>query len=111
MALGSLNAQKKTEETTFKVGGECNMCKKRIENALDVKGVRFAEWNPETETLFVAYKPKKISLDKIHELIAEVGHDTEKVKAKDEVYENIHGCCRYREETEGNNKQQNSEEK
>jgi len=31
----------------------------------------------------------------IHEAIAAVGHDTEKVKATDEAYEELHTCCKY----------------
>jgi len=27
--------------------------------------------------------------------LAKVGHDTDEVKATDEVYENLHHCCKY----------------
>lgn len=91
----SICAQKKVE-TTFIVDGECNMCKKRIEGALDTKGVLFSEWNVETKQLFVAYRPGKISIEEIHQRINNVGHDTERSSAPDSIYENIHGCCRYR---------------
>jgi periplasmic mercuric ion binding protein len=91
----SVFAQRKIE-TTFKVDGECNMCKKRIEKALDVPGVIFAEWNIEKKEAFVVYKPKKISIDEIHQHINAVGHDTERSLAPDSVYEQIHHCCRYR---------------
>jgi mercuric ion binding protein len=91
----SIHAQKKVE-TTFIVDGECNMCKERIEGALDAKGVLFSEWNVETKQLFVAYRPGKISIEEIHERINNVGHDTERSSAPDSIYENIHGCCRYR---------------
>ncbi|MDA1336715.1 MAG: hypothetical protein O2818_07505 [Bacteroidetes bacterium] len=81
----------------FGVSGVCGMCEERIEQALDVPGVIMADWNVESKRLTVAYKTKKISEDQIHQLVADVGHDTDKVKAKDEVYANIHGCCKYRE--------------
>lgn len=32
---------------------------------------------------------------KIHEKIASVGHDTEKVKATDKAYNSLPGCCKY----------------
>ena len=99
LAMGSLKAQK-TQEAEFQVNGVCNMCKNRIEDALDTKGIRFAEWNVSTQMLFVAFKPNKITLEQIHQIIAEAGHDTQLVKAKDEVYEAIHGCCKYRENGE-----------
>ena len=73
------------------------MCETRIEKALDVPGVIMAEWDVETKKAKVAYKTKVISEEQIHQLIANVGHDTDKIKATDEVYANIHGCCKYRE--------------
>jgi copper chaperone CopZ len=82
---------------TLSVSGVCDMCKKRIETALDVSGVWVAEYNPQTEKLFVVYKRKKITLEEISKLLNDVGHDTELSKAPDEIYENIHGCCRYRD--------------
>lgn len=83
-------------ETTFIVDGECNMCKKRIESALETKGIIFSEWNVDSKELFVAFKPKKITIGEIHERINSVGHDTERSLASDSIYSTIHGCCRYR---------------
>jgi hypothetical protein len=90
-------AQNKVVTDTITVSGVCDMCKKRIENAAYLPGVKKAEWTASTQKLVVIYNPKKITLLKIEESIAEVGHDTENVKAKDEVYGDIHGCCKYRE--------------
>jgi hypothetical protein len=39
-----------------------------------------------------------LSLEKIKESIVAVGHDTKDIKAKDEVYNNIDPCCKYRDE-------------
>lgn len=93
----SLQAQteKAYETTSFKVYGNCSMCEKRIENALFVTGVRLADWDVKTHILTVTYKPSKITLQEIHEKVAAVGHDTDLVKAKDEVYEKLHACCHY----------------
>jgi hypothetical protein len=33
---------------------------------------------------------------KLHEILAGVGHDTQKVRAKDEDYAKVPGCCKYR---------------
>lgn len=92
-----VNAQNKTEKTTLKVFGNCTQCKARIENALDQKGIKMAEWNIKSKELVVVYNPTKISLEKIHELIAKSGHDTEKATAPDSVYSELPGCCLYRE--------------
>jgi periplasmic mercuric ion binding protein len=100
LSLGTneLSAQAKGPVTTsFWVGGVCGMCEKRIEKALDTKGVIKADYDLDNHTLTLTYNPKKISEDKIHQLLNAVGHDTEKSLASDEEYGNIHGCCKYRE--------------
>jgi copper chaperone CopZ len=86
----------KFTELNFEVSGCCGSCKERIESALDVKGVRVAEWNKETKNLYVVFKTKKITEEEIHALISSAGHDTEKRKAVEEVYENLENCCKYR---------------
>lgn len=91
------NAQTKTVKTTIKVYGNCAMCKKRIETALDTKGIKQAIWEPKTKELQVVYVPSKITEQEIHELVAAVGHDTDKVKANDEVYAELPFCCLYRD--------------
>lgn len=97
LALSSLSYAQEKVEIEFQVSGVCGMCETRIEKALDVPGVIMAEWDVETKKAKVAYKTKVISEEQIHQLIANVGHDTDKIKATDEVYANIHGCCKYRE--------------
>lgn len=88
---------KKVKTETFKVFGNCGQCKERIESALDAKGIISANWNVKTKQCEVVYKTKKINTDKIHELIAASGHDTELKKAPDSVYFKLPDCCLYRE--------------
>lgn len=90
-------AQSKTVTASIKVYGNCVMCKKRIETVLDHKGVKLASWDTKTKELKVVYNSDKISELQIHELVASVGHDTDKVKAKDEVYAALPFCCLYRD--------------
>lgn len=92
----SQEKKKKIIEINFIVDGICDMCKDRIEGALDVKGIKFSEWNEDTHNCTVVYKSKKITEKEIHQLIANVGHDTDSIKATDETYNNIHHCCKYR---------------
>ena len=96
LALSSLSYAQIKAEIEFQVSGVCGMCETRIEKALDVPGVIMAEWDVETKKAKVAYKTEVISEEQIHQLIANVGHDTEKIKATDEAYANVHGCCKYR---------------
>ena len=93
----NLFGQKKAD-ITFGVSAACGMREERIETAYDVKGIVMADYDLKTKKLHVVYKTKQFPdvLD-VHRIAANVGHDTEKVKAKDEVYENLHACCKYRD--------------
>jgi len=94
----TLKAQSdKPVETNIKVNGVCGMCKARIESAALIKGVKFAEWDKTEQTLKVVYKPSKVSEIAIHEAVAAAGHDTQKSKAPEEVYNDLPGCCAYRD--------------
>ena len=95
-------AQSKTSRSEFKVYGNCGMCKNRIETALDHPGIKFAEWNTETKNLEVVYNNRKITEKEIHKLIADVGHDTDSVKANTEVYAKLPFCCLYRDHDHSN---------
>jgi copper chaperone CopZ len=77
------------------VAGNCDMCKKRIESAVDLKGVKKASWNTSKKILTVSYDPKKITLDQIINEISLAGHDSEWLKADSAAYENLHNCCQY----------------
>lgn len=83
-------------ESSFWVGGNCNMCKDRIEGSLkDVPGLLFTDWNVDSKIIKVKYDKSKIKENMIHEKISGVGHDTEKMKAQDGVYDNLMECCKY----------------
>ncbi|HMY85374.1 MAG: cation transporter [Saprospiraceae bacterium] len=82
--------------TTFKVAGNCGMCKKRIEAAAkSVKGVKAANWDGITEMITITYNEQKTDLMEVHKKIAAAGYDTELVQATDESYNSLHGCCHY----------------
>ncbi|HVG15732.1 MAG TPA: TonB-dependent receptor [Chitinophagaceae bacterium] len=82
---------------SFKVFGVCEMCKDRIEGALKVRGISSAEWNVDSKLLSLRYDPSKTTIEKIHNKIASVGHDTHLKKAKDAVYNALPACCKHRE--------------
>jgi len=87
------NAQK----VSFKVRGNCSMCKARIEKtANQLAGVVGAIWEAENQLIQLEYDAKVIDIEEIHKAIAEAGHDTKKAKADDEVYENLPPCCLYK---------------
>ena len=86
-------ATSKTE--TFKVWGNCDECKIRIEETVKADGAIGANWNSKTKILAVTYDPAKTSVESISKKLAAAGHDTEKFKADDKVYNALPGCCKY----------------
>ena len=84
-----------TKTDTFKVWGNCGMCKKTIEKAAKTDGVEKAEWNRETKVFTLVYNPAVISNEKVQKAIAAVGYDTEKFTGNDKAYEKLPGCCHY----------------
>lgn len=93
----TVKTQSKDEKTyTFKVDGSCDMCKSKIEKAAkDVKGVSSAKWDAKTHILTVKAKPE-VNITDVHNAIAKVGYDTDKVKADAKVYNSLPKCCQYR---------------
>lgn len=94
----------KNAKVSIKVDGICGMCKKRIETAaLKTKGVKFAIWSTETHQLNLIMDERKTDIKTIQDKVLEVGHDIlleddKKIVAKDEAYNSVHPCCKYRDE-------------
>jgi copper chaperone CopZ len=88
-------AQTSVKTETFKVSGECGMCKTRIEKTVKAEGVTTANWDEKTQMLTVEFDKNKTSIDALSKKLASVGHDTEKYKAPDEVYAKLPACCHY----------------
>ena len=81
---------------TYKVYGNCVMCKSTIEKAANgVKGVNSAVWEVKTDTLTFSYDTKKTNPDAILQAIADKGYDSDTHRATDEAYNKLHGCCQY----------------
>jgi outer membrane receptor protein involved in Fe transport/copper chaperone CopZ len=83
------------KENEFYVKGNCESCKARIEKAAKDAGADSAEWNAEKQMVTLDFDPAKTSADKILKKIADVGHDNEKYKSKDNTYKNLLSCCLY----------------
>nr|WP_294904486.1 cation transporter [uncultured Lacibacter sp.] len=104
--ISTSNAQSKTsgkqaavKTSVFKVWGNCGMCKKTIEGAAKTSGATHAEWDVNSKMLTVKYASAKTSEEKIQKGIAGAGYDNEKFVAPDDVYENLHECCKYDRKT------------
>ncbi len=81
--------------STFKVWGNCEMCKDAIENSLRADGISEANWDMDTKLISVTYDTTQINLDGIEKSIAAVGYDNVKYNGDDKAYENLPGCCKY----------------
>lgn len=97
MLIGTATQAQKVVTDTLWVGGVCGMCEERIAKAVDTKGVLNSDYDLHEHQLVVTYNRKKTSLEQISQRLNDVGHDTNLSKADDEVYEQIHACCKYRE--------------
>lgn len=103
--FGITKAQTKTspvKTSAFKVWGNCGMCKKTIEDAAKNSGATYASWNISSKMLTVKYASSKTSVDKIQKGVANAGYDNVKYIANDEVYGNLHECCKYDRKTAAN---------
>ena len=98
VSVSAQNQQMSTKTESFKVEGKCGMCKSRIEKAAKIEGVTKAEWDADKQLLTITYMPDMVKIDDLQKKIAAVGHDTEKFKADDKVYDKLPGCCKYRKE-------------
>lgn len=96
--LTQAQERKRDQDTTFSflVMGNCDMCKKRIEEAAAGKGVSQLRWDPVLKELSGRYQPRLTSLEKIHERVAEAGHDTPLRTAAEKTYNGLPDCCHYR---------------
>lgn len=93
-------SQTKTVNTiTLSVKGNCDMCKERIENAADIKGVKNCSWSPKTQIATITYNSEKTDVETIKKAIAKGGHDSENETAPEASYKKLPDCCRYREKS------------
>lgn len=98
VAFSSQAQDKKNKNAKYavEVNGNCDQCQKRIQKAAySVSGVKSAIWNIETHELSLILNEEKSSVIDVKKAVANVGHDTDEVKASNDVYENLHSCCKY----------------
>ena len=81
---------------SFGVRGNCGMCKKTIEKAVNaVDGVTKAVWDVDKKKIDVSFDDSKTDEMAIHHAIAASGYDTDKVSGDLNAYNNLPGCCQY----------------
>ncbi|MEO8253083.1 MAG: heavy-metal-associated domain-containing protein [Flavobacterium sp.] len=91
-----VNAQIKNKKVVdVKISGNCEMCKKNIETAGNLKKVAIVNWNVKSKIAQITYDSSKTNLDEILKRIADAGYENEKFAANDEQYDKLHACCQY----------------
>lgn len=79
---------------TYKVYGNCGMCKKTIETAAGKKA-KTASWNEDTKILSVSYNSAGTNSDEILKAVAYAGYDNDKYLAPLSAYNKLPSCCQY----------------
>ncbi|MES2762135.1 MAG: heavy-metal-associated domain-containing protein [Bacteroidota bacterium] len=90
-----IHAQSCVQTTTISVKGNCDECKERIENAVDIKGVKTSNWDEHKQAITVTYDSKKVTLEQIEMAIAKSGHKTSHQAADLKAYNGLPNCCKY----------------
>jgi cation transport ATPase len=95
----SIQAQEKLNKNAkyeIEVNGNCETCQSRIQKAaFSVSGVKSATWSIETHQLNLILNEEKASILDVKKAIAKAGYDTDEVKATNENYTKLPGCCQY----------------
>lgn len=81
-------------QNQFKVKGNCNLCKERIETTAKKAGAKTANYSVDSQILTVETEPD-VSADNILKEIAKAGHDNEKFQADEATYQALPACCHY----------------
>jgi len=95
----SIQAQEKLNKNAkyeIEVNGNCETCQSRIQKAaFSVSGVKSATWSIETHQLNLILNEEKATILDVKKAIAKAGYDTDEVKATNENYTKLPGCCQY----------------
>lgn len=96
MCLGIIGQLRAQHQTSFKVAGNCEQCKVRIEKAAkQVAGVIAANWDEQTQLLSLKYGGSSVAQQALEGAIVAVGHDTEHARATKTAYAQLPDCCKY----------------
>ena len=96
MLIGFCVIAQDYQKVKFMVWGNCEMCQTKIVKAAkSVEGVKKAQWNISTLEMSIKFDKDLTSLAKIQKVIADSGYDNEGFRSEDEVYKNLHYCCKY----------------
>ena len=76
--------------------GDCKECNRKLEKSLiRINGIESVEFLKKSKTLNIVYDPLGITEAEIHQKIADLGYNTELVKATEDAYNKLMECCKY----------------
>ncbi len=71
------------------------MCKKTIVSAVsEVEGVKWVTLDVKTKVLTASYFPEETTAEAIKAAIANSGYNADDIKANQDAFNNLHGCCK-----------------
>ncbi len=89
-----LSAQK-TDTIKIETSAQCEMCKERIETALEYEsGVKSAILDEKTKVLTVVFNSAKTKPEKIKTAVSMTGYDADEMAADPKAYSKLPGCCK-----------------
>jgi periplasmic mercuric ion binding protein len=98
LATGNSYSQEETtkiKEAKIKTSAICEMCKARIEKAVNrLDGIKKSDLDVESKVLTVSYNPDDITLEKIRETLNRTGYDADDTKADPRGYAKLPKCCK-----------------
>ena len=86
---------KNTKTETVKIYGNCEMCKKTIEKAGNLKKVAKVDWNVDSKMATITFDSTKTNPAEIIKRIAAVGYETDQFPASNTAYNQLPKCCQY----------------
>jgi periplasmic mercuric ion binding protein len=86
---------KGNQEISIATSAQCEMCKERIEKALnETPGIKMVNLDVETKVVKVVFNSNKISADQVRQVIANTGYDADTVSANEKAYSTLPTCCK-----------------
>ena len=95
LGMYSCGTGKPEKTETFKVWGNCDKCKKTIEEASTINGVLEKNWDVESKLMTVKFDTTKTNLHTIEQMIAKAGYDNDMYYGDDYAYGKLDECCQY----------------
>jgi len=94
--MGCSRSPQNAKNASYRVWGNCEMCKERIEKVANVNGESEAIWDKSTKMLALSFDSTKTNGEAILKKIAAAGHDNEKFSAEEKTYRDLPECCQYK---------------